>query len=226
MEETKLLLELDLSLASKELIEILIDDTSDLSIFGEIARANMNRPEILRILFESPDTPDEVRHQISKVLHLPVKPTTEIVVKAKKSTEMRAAGILQRIQRLGVTEKRHLARIGGREIRSVLIKDPHKEVLLTLLDNPKITETEIEIMAKSRSIPEEALRKISKKRDWMKKYPIVFAVVTNPKTPPGISTTFVHELKTKDLTVLEKNKNVSDAVRSTAKRLLQWRRTH
>jgi len=225
MEETKLLLELDLSLASREVIEILIEDTSEPSIFADIAKANTHRPEILRILIESPDTPDEVRHQIIKDLSAPVKIPSE-VARVRKTPEMRAENIFQRIQRLGVTEKRHLARMGGREIRSVLIKDPNKEVLLTILENPKLTETEVEIMAKSRFMPEEALRKISKKRDWMKKYPIALAIVTNPKTPPGVAVTFVNELKTRDLAILEKNRNISDAVRTTAKNILQSRRSH
>ncbi len=225
MEETKLLLELDLSLASREVIEILIEDTSEPSIFADIAKANTHRPEILRILIESPDTPDEVRHQILKDLSAPVKIPSE-VARVRKTPEMRAENIFHRIQRLGVTEKRHLARMGGREIRSILIKDPNKEVLLTLLENPKLTETEVEIMAKSRFMPEEALRKISKKRDWMKKYPIALAIVTNPKTPPGIAVTFVNELKTRDLAILEKNRNISDAVRTTAKKILQSRRSH
>ena len=225
MEETKLLLELDLSLASREVIEILIEDTSEPSIFADIAKANTHRPEILRILIESPDTPDEVRHQIIKDLSAPVKIPSE-VARVRKTPEMRAENIFQRIQRLGVTEKRHLARMGGREIRSVLIKDPNKEVLLTILENPKLTETEVEIMAKSRFMPEEALRKISKKRDWMKKYSIALAIVTNPKTPPGVAVTFVNELKTRDLAILEKNRNISDAVRTTAKNILQSRRSH
>ena len=225
MEETKLLLELDLSLASREVIEILIEDTSEPSIFADIAKANTHRPEILRILIESPDTPDEVRHQILKDLSAPVKIPSE-VAKVRKTPEMHKESVLQRIQRLSVTEKRHLARMGGREIRSVLIKDPNKEVLMTLLDNPKITETEIEIIAKSRFIPEEALRKIAKKREWMKKYPIVSAVVSNPKTPAGIAVTFLNELKTRDLALLEKNRNVSEAVRTTAKNILQSRRSH
>ena len=225
MEEPKLLLELDLSLASKEVIEILIEDTSEPSLFTEIAKANTQRPDILKILIENPATPDEVRQEVSKVLSIPVKQSTEIA-RAGKTPEMHKESVLQRIQRLSVTEKRHLARMGGREIRSVLIKDPNKEILMTLLDNPKITETEIEIIAKSRFIPEEALRKIAKKREWMKKYPIVSAVVTNPKTPAGIAVTFLNELKTRDLALLEKNRNVSEAVRSTAKKFLQSKRAH
>jgi hypothetical protein len=93
-----------------------------------------------------------------------------------------------------------------------------------LLENGKITESEIELMAKNRSAMEEVLRKISKNREWMKKYAIAFAIVTNPKSPAGIAVTFVSSLKTKDLSILEKNKNVSEAVRIAAKKLLVVRR--
>ncbi|MEW6213864.1 MAG: hypothetical protein AB1478_01465 [Nitrospirota bacterium] len=224
MEEQKFLA-LDLSIASKELIELLIEDPPEPSIFEEIVKANINRPEILTLLLESPYTPDEVRRHVSNILSVPVKPLSEIA-KVERAPEVRAHNFLQKIQKLSVPERIHLALRGGREIRSILIKDPNKEVVMTVLENPKITETEIEMIARSRSIYEEALRKITKKKEWMKNYAIVLALVTNPKTPPNIAVTLAIELKTKDLTVLEKNKNVTEAVRAAAKKLLQWRKTH
>lgn len=220
MEETKMLLELDLSIASKELIEVLIEDPPDPSLFEEIARSNMNRPEILRLLIENPNTPEEVREHAGKALQMPVKPLSEIV-KVQEAPEARTQTILQKIQRLTIPERRQLALKGGREIRAILIKDPNKEVVLTVLENAKITDTEVEIISRSRSIPDEALRKITKKREWIKNYAIVLAVVTNPKTPSGMAVTLINELKTKDLSLLEKNKNIPEAVRSAAKRLLK-----
>ncbi len=224
MEEIKLL-EIDFSNASREIIELLIEDPPDPSIFGEIVKANVTRPEILRFLCENPYIPEEVREQAHKALNFPVKPSTEIA-RVKKTPEMRTQNLLQKVQRLSVGERRQLALRGGKDVRSILVRDPNKEVVLTVLENPKITETEVEIIARSRSIPEEVIRKITKKREWMKNYEILYAVVTNPKTPPGIGVTLVIELKTKDLTTLEKNKNVSEAIRTAAKRLLQWRKAH
>lgn len=225
MEETRALLGIDLATASKELIELLIEDALDTSTFKEIAKANINRPEILTILLENPDTPDDVRQDVSRSLHVPVKTQKEIV-KGKKPSEERTQSILQRIQKLSVSERIHLAMRGGKEIRTILLRDSNKEVALTVLDNPKVTDTEIELIAKSRSIADEALRKITKKREWMKNYGVIISLVTNPKTPPGIAIPLVSELKTKDLAILEKNKNVVEGVRATAKKLLRARKAH
>jgi len=223
MEESKILIGLDLSVAGKDVIEILLDDASDAALFHEIARTNTNRAEILQLLYTHPDTPEDVRNAVSALLHLPA-PSSTAAARPERSREIRAQSILQKIQTLSVSERLQLAMKGGREIRGILIKDTNKEVMLGVLDNQKITDTEVEMIARSRSINDEALRRIAKNREWLKNYAIVFALVTNPKTPPGISVGLVGNLKTKDLVILERNKNVPDVVRSAGKRLLAVRK--
>jgi len=225
MEENTRLLGIDFSTASPLLVELLLDEASEPAVFEEIAKENMNRPEILGLLMENPDTPNEVRQQIADFLHLPVKPKAEVAV-IRKTTEERSQTILQRVQKLSVSERIQLALKGGKEVRTILLRDPNKEVSLNVLENPKLTETEIELVAKSRSMPDEALRKISKKKAWMKNYNVIHALVTNPKTPPAISLHLVSELKTKDLGLLGKNKNVSEGIRSTAKKIFRARQAH
>jgi len=222
MEEQKLL-ELDLSSSPSEVIELLIEDVSDPSVFEEIAKANINRPEILKLLLDTPSTPESVRKQVAEVLQVPARPLREIE-KVKKPPEMQSQTIYQKIQGLNFSDKRLLALRGGRDVRSVLIKDPNKELSLTVLENPKITETEVELIAKSRSTSDEAIRKIIKKREWMKSYPIILAIVSNPKTPAGLGISLLSGLKTKDLSSLEKNKNIPEAIRSSAKTLLRGRK--
>ena len=225
MDDEKLLIGVDLSTASEVLVELIIEDAVDVSVFEEIARANTHRPEILRILLDSPETPDEARALVSGMLSIPAKPKSEIV-RAQKTPEARSQSILQRIQKLSVSERIQLALKGGKEIRTILMRDPNKEVCLTVLGNPKLTDTEVELIARSRSIPDEALRKITKKREWMKNYNIMLALLTNPKLPTGIGLHLVSELKTRDLAMLEKNRNVSEGLRGTAKKLLKARKSH
>lgn len=223
MDEPQILIGLDYSVASKDVIEILIEAADDTDIFQEIATTNTHRPEILQLLYEHPDTPDDVKRLISESLHLPARTASEVATVAKPK-EVRVQNTLQKIQMLTVSERVQLAMKGSREVRGILIKDTNKEVMLSVLDNQKITDTEIELIARSRSIHEEALRRISKNREWLKSYAVVHALVTNPKTPPGISMGLIGDIKTKDLIILEKNKNVPEVIRGAAKRLLQARK--
>jgi len=221
MNEDIILIGFDLSAASEHLLELLLDDPPGPEIFGEILNANRERPEVLRLLVEHHNTPDEI---VAEALRLvsPAAAHAEHLPKAKTAPaeEERKQRLLQRIQSLTVGEKIALALRGGREVRSILCKDSNKEVVLSVIKNPKVTDSEAELIAHSRNIPEEALRIISKNREWMKNYNLVLALVNNPKTPTGIAMNLVPGLKKKDLTTLEKNKNVPEAVRVIAKKLV------
>lgn len=226
MEDTPKLIPLDYSNASQEILEILLGDSSEPGIFDEVAKANIQRPEILRLILKNPDTPDEVRKFVEERLSLPAQASLAMVKaeKTKEAKEARAASLMTKIQSLSISERIQLALKGGRDIRGILARDSNKEVMLSVLENGRVTESEIEMIARNRQVVEEALRRISRNREWMKNYAITLALVTNPKTPPGIAVTHVTDIKTKDLVILEKNKNVAEAVRSATKRLLSVRK--
>lgn len=222
MEETRLI-EVDLALTSAQVIEILLsDEDNSPEDFKEILAANVNRPDILRLILDSPNVSQEIRKDAASLLQLPVifEATHGPSHEEKKKT------LVQKLQTLTVGEKISLALKGGKEIRTLLFKDSNKEVILHVLKNPKVTPSEAEIMAHSRNIPEEALRAIAKNREWVKEYNVNMALVNNPKTPPGIGSVLVSGLKTKDVINLAKNKNVSEAVRIAARKLLQARKPH
>ncbi|MFA6054191.1 MAG: PilZ domain-containing protein [Thermodesulfovibrionales bacterium] len=117
-------------------------------------------------------------------------------------------------------EKRKSAFFCGSKERSNLLRDPNKDVVLSVLENPKTTETEIAQFAKLHSMPGEAIKKIIQNKAWMNHYGIVSALVNNPKTPPFIAATLANKLKKKDLRKLERNRGVCELVRSAAKKLL------
>ena len=223
MDDDKKLIGIDLSTASKEVIELLVEETTDHAIFEEIISVNKSRTDILKFLSEHPDTPEDIRQQLSQYV---VPEKKQEGTKVKKPPEERAQSILQRLQKLSVAERILLALRGNKEVRTILLRDTNKEVVMTVLENPKITETEIEILAKSRSVSEELLRRITKKREWMKNYAIILSLVTNPKTPTPIAIKLVSELKNRDLSIIEKNKNVSEGVRGVAKKLVRARKGH
>ncbi len=213
----------DLSIASKEMIEALISESGETAIFEEVLKANTQRHDILRLLAESPYTPENIREEAAKLLQIPVE-VSALIKETEQTAEQHAQTLLQKVQNLTVAEKRLLAMRGGREARSILIKDTNKQIVMAVLDNPKIKEAEVEMFARSRSIPDEALRAITRTKEWMKNYGVLLAVVSNPKTPAGVATPLLYGLKTKDLASLEKNRNIANVIRTIAKKIVQARK--
>ena len=80
-----------------------------------------------------------------------------------------------------------LAPRGTREERTVLIRDPNRLVAAAVLSSPKLTENEVEGIARMANVGEEVLRIIGNNRGWMKSYTVAANLVRNPKTPPAIS---------------------------------------
>ncbi len=129
--------------------------------------------------------------------------------------------LAMKIQKMSVPERIKLAQTGGQEARTLLMQDPNRVVQLAVLDNPKITSSEVVGFANSRNISDEALRKIAENREWYKLYPVRLALVKNPKTPVGIALKLVSTLTSQDLKILAKSKSVSSVIVQAARRQLE-----
>jgi hypothetical protein len=127
---------------------------------------------------------------------------------------------MQRIQAMNVAQRIALAMKGSREERSILIRDPNKIVGVAVLSSPKLSDAEVEAIAKMTSISDELLRIISMTRAWIKNYPVVLALAKNPKTPVGIAMNLLPRLNERDLRLLSADRNVAEVVRTTARQKL------
>jgi len=128
-----------------------------------------------------------------------------------------AQSTLQRITSMTVAQRIGVAMKGSREERAILIRDPNKIVAVAVLSSPKMTENEIEGVAKMASISEEVLRIIANNRAWTKRYSIIVALARNPKTPVAISMNLLGRLSERDLRAISTDKNVPEALRITAR---------
>jgi len=131
--------------------------------------------------------------------------------------------MLNRILKMGIKDRVKLAAKGDREARNILIRDPNRLVSQAVANNPRITEQEIESIASMRSVPEDVLRSIASNRTWSRSYTIMHNLAKNPRTPIGNVMTIMNRMQLRDLLAMTKNKNVSDAVRKHAQRLVQAR---
>lgn len=128
-----------------------------------------------------------------------------------------AKSTLQRIAAMTVAQRMGVAMKGSREERAILIRDPNKLVSVAVLSSPKMSEPEVESIAKMASISEEILRMIANTRAWMKRYGIVVALARNPKTPVAISMNLLSRLTEKDLRAISTDRNVPEVLRITAR---------
>ena len=203
----------------------------DIDLMKDLIRNPLLLPATLIFLTES-GSPEIQINLKSRLELLPASaagykkpgPSKEGAPHPARKTDAETDGtIYQRIRHMTVSEKIKFAMNADKMARSLLIMDSNRMVSLAVLECPKLTEQEVESIAQSRNVSEEVLRTISKRREWLKNYTIVHALVNNPKTPVGISITLLRSLKTKDLGLLLKNRGVPEPVRVLANKYLKAR---
>jgi hypothetical protein len=132
--------------------------------------------------------------------------------------------LTQKIAKMNVVQRLTLALKGGREERIFLIRDPNKLIQRSVLQSPRLTDSEVELFSAQTNLSVEVLRAISLSRLFMKNYAIVKNLSFNPKTPLDISLHLLPRLNATDLVKLTANKNVPETLRSSAQKLHRKRK--
>jgi len=127
---------------------------------------------------------------------------------------------LERIAAMSPAQRLARAMKGTREERAILIRDSNKIVAAAVLSSPKISESEVEHIAKMANVSEDVLRIIGHARAWVKNYAIVSALTRNAKTPVAISLNLLPRLIEKDVKALTTDRNVPEVVRLAARKRL------
>lgn len=138
-----------------------------------------------------------------------------------EEAEQKKLTILQKISKLNVGQRIKLGFIGGREERSILIRDSARLVQNAVLNSPKLTDPEVESFAGAKNLNESVFREIARQRRFLKLYPVVRNLVNNPKCPLDISLTLIKTLLVHDLKSLRHSKSVPDTIRKIAAKLYQ-----
>jgi len=153
---------------------------------------------------------EELVEAIEAARELP--PSGELEPEVTKLTE-------GQIRMLPVPARLKLTRGAPRTLRGILLRDSNAQVATSVVINNSLSDQEVEQIASNRSVVEEVLVLVARKRDWIGKYNIMRALVWNPRTPAGTSLRLVPRLAVRDLRDLSRDRNIPDAVRSIAIRL-------
>ena len=200
--------------------ELTIDDAWLIAQHIEVSDADLDDSWLPAERFEElvTETAAEISANVQRVIEGEQRERGEV------SAER--VSLIRRIMFMNTKDRMKLAMKGDREARSILIRDSNKVVCSAVVKNPRVTEQEVENIASMRTVADEVLRLIALNRSWARSYPIIHNLARNPRTPIPTVMNILPRIRTKDLTTLAQNRNVSEAVRRQAYRLEQARGGH
>lgn len=140
--------------------------------------------------------------------------------KVDEVIEEKRESLISRVSRLNVAQKVRLAMLGNQMERALLMREPNKLVQRAVIRSPGVTDNEAIGYAKNRGLPEEIVSFIAANRQWTRHYQMKLSLVKNPKCPLHFAMSFMKMLRSNDLRLLVRDKNVSPAISKMAKNLL------
>lgn len=129
----------------------------------------------------------------------------------------------QQIRNLPLAVRLRLVRGASIWLRGVLLRDSNPLIALAAYERNPLSGGEVEQLVNSRGVVPEILEVIAEDRRWQRKYPIMHALVRNPRTPVAKAIRLVPRLAPRDLKALTRDRNVPEAVRSRAQALYRMR---
>lgn len=127
-------------------------------------------------------------------------------------------GVSQRLALMDVGQRVKVAMLGTREERNVLIRDSNRVVAAAVLSSPKLTDSEVETIARMASVSDEVPAIVGTSRAWTKNYNVISALTRNPKTPIAISLSLLSRLSSRDVKMLSTDRNVPEPLRVAARK--------
>jgi hypothetical protein len=205
---------------------IILSDDPDPSIAAAAAETLDRLPvDSLRAFLARSDVPGEYLEFFAVRGVIPAdKPATsdepllEDDQEPAEGPEADRTGVMQQIALMTVSQRVACAMKGTREARAILVRDPNRLVAVAVLSSPKLTETEVEGIARMPTVSEDVLRIIGGNRVWMRNYSVTAGLVRNPKTPIPISMPLLGRLSERDLRTLSTDRNVPEPLRIAARK--------
>jgi hypothetical protein len=125
-----------------------------------------------------------------------------------------------------LSQDRERALIATGDDLALLLHHPDGAVLLALLDNPALDETQLCLILGRKDLPTEVLEEVIRRKPLLKNYPVKRALAFHPRTPrlPGFR--FVRELYLMDLAQLALRPGTSAELKRIAEEQLLVRLAH
>jgi hypothetical protein len=150
-----------------------------------------------------------------------VEPLPEEAAETEEQIKAKFAPLHYKLAQMSISEKIRMAMLGTPAHRALLVRDPNRLVHMSAIRSPAVSEREVEAILKNRSVPEEVIRYVSSRREWLRHYNVKLALVFNPKTPLATAIHFLPYLRVGELRNAARSKAIPASVVQAAKELLK-----
>ena len=155
----------------------------------------------------------------AEVIELP--PEDEASEESEEHIKEKFQPLHYKLAQMSISEKIRMATMGTPAHRALLVRDPNRLVHMSAIRSPAVNDREIEAILKNRAIPEEVVRFVASRREWLRHYNVKLGLVFNPKTPLATAIHFLPYLRVTELRNASKSKSIPAAVVQAAKELLK-----
>ena len=138
----------------------------------------------------------------------------------EEEVEKKSESLAARIARLNISQKIRLALLGNSMERALLMRTPNKIVQRAVIRSSGVSDQEAMTFAQNRALPDEIIAYIAANKQWTRHYHMKLLLVKNPKTPVGAAMTFLRMLRSADMRLIARDRNVSPMIAKAAKNLL------
>jgi hypothetical protein len=124
---------------------------------------------------------------------------------------------------LTLGERRSLARRPNRRAFEQLLADPHPLVTRLLLENPRMTESDVVRLASQRPAHTSTLLELARSPRWLSRQRVRLTLMLNPSSPPSLSIPLVVPCTRPELRTIARGTDIPLILRATALELLERR---
>lgn len=148
------------------------------------------------------------------LLHIAQAPKTPPLI--RRHSERR---LLQRMIDMSLGEKVALARLAHRPLIPTLTRANDTRVMVAMLDNPRLVETDVLVMIGNTDLDGEVFQEIARHRKWGTRYQVKLRLAESRAVPTPVALSALVQLRPSDKRALATRPDVNIEVRTAARKL-------
>ncbi len=148
------------------------------------------------------------------LLHIAQAPKTPPLIRRQSERKL-----LQRMVDMSLGEKVALARLAHRPLIPTLTRANDTRVIVAMLDNPRLVETDVLVMIGKQDLAPEVFQEIARHHKWGTRYQVRFRLAESRAVPVPVALSALVQLRPSDRRAIATRPDVNPEIREAAHKL-------